>query len=438
MSYIGIINSEKEITEEMVKLLLKENIKNYQILSQENEIVDFINFELPDLLIINFSDQNINIESIMEMIHRDTWMNNFGIIGIFDQDHIKEEEIIRANPDFNILVLLDKMKFKIFLTKCIKIILKNRQLVINRDFSGKFFDKDVGSFEIENDIFAVSIYSCLASSMLSIRGLIKPESKMHLQLVLSELMINAIEHGNCGITYDEKTEFLEKGGNIIELVAEKCKDPIVTTKRVRVEWDITNDKSIFIIRDEGSGFDIFSLKAKIEKGGAYALHGRGLRMASLFTERLAYNRKGNAVLIQIRHEEGVFLRTPEGFLSEEVINIKKGEIVCKEGELSDSLFYISSGRYIVLHDNKKVGCLDPSDIFMGEMSFFLNNERNATVIAETDGVIINIPRNNFIKIIKKYPQYGLFLAKLLSRKLARSNISSAKLQNNLDSLRSLI
>ena len=65
---------------------------------------------------------------------------------------------------------------------------------------------------------------------------------------------------------------------------------------------------------------------------------------------------------------------------------------------------------------------------MGEMSFFLNNERSATVVAESDCILVKVPRKNFIQIIKKYPQYGLFLAKLLSRKLARANTKSAELQ----------
>jgi CRP-like cAMP-binding protein len=148
--------------------------------------------------------------------------------------------------------------------------------------------------------------------------------------------------------------------------------------------------------------------------------------------------KGNAVLVQIKHEKDASREAPEGFSGEEMLYMKKGNIVCKEGEIGDSLYYISSGRYSVWHRDKIVGTLDPSDIFMGEMSFFLNNERSATVIAETDGIMIKVPRKNFIDIIKKYPQYGLFLSKLLSRKLARANIASAELQSGLASAKTSV
>ncbi|MCL2480128.1 MAG: cyclic nucleotide-binding domain-containing protein [Spirochaetaceae bacterium] len=435
MGYIGIVNSDEEIGTQIIRLLKEDNIANYKILTCEEEIIEFISFELPDLVIINFSDPNLNIESIMEQISQDIWVNNFGIIGIHDQEKITEEAVMKKYIEFNILTLLDTLLYKIVLTKCAKIILENKQLLFNKGLSEKFFDKDAGSLKIGNDPLTVSIYAGLTSSMLIQKSLVKPESRMHIQLVFSELIINAIEHGNCGITFDEKTDFLESGGNIIDLIVKKNEDPVIAAKKVSIEWEMSKDKSIFIIRDEGTGFNVFTLKDKIKKEGAYALHGRGVKMASLFAERLAYNKKGNAVLVQIRHDRDISPKAPDSLASEEVIDVKKGDIVCKEGEFGDSLYYISSGKYSVWHANKKVGELDPADIFIGEMAFFLNNERSATVVAELHGRIIKISRKNFIRIIKKYPQYGLFLVKLLSEKIVRANIANAGLQNSLTNMK---
>ncbi|MCL2706137.1 MAG: cyclic nucleotide-binding domain-containing protein [Spirochaetaceae bacterium] len=438
MGYIGIVNSDEVISNQIIKLLKKDEVVNYKILTNEEEIIEFISFELPELVIINFSDPNLDIESIMEQISRDIWVNNFGIIGIYDQEKVSEEAVMKKYMEFNILTLLDNILYKIVIAKCAKIILENKQLLFNKGFSEKFFDKDAGSLKIENDPFTVSIYAGLTSSMLTQKSLVKPESRVHIQLIFSELLINAIEHGNCGITFDNKTKFLNTGGNIIDLILKKNKDPLISGKKVSIEWEMSRDKSTFIIRDEGEGFNVVKLKDKIKKEGVYALHGRGIKMASLFAERLAYNRKGNAVLVQIRHDKDIVPKAPESLSSEEIIDVKKGDIVCKEGEFGDSLYYISSGKYSVWHANKKVGELDPSDIFIGEMAFFLNNERSATVVVETNGRIIKISRKNFIQIIKKYPQYGLFLVKLLSVKIVRANIANAGLQNTLTKMKPAI
>jgi CRP-like cAMP-binding protein len=55
------------------------------------------------------------------------------------------------------------------------------------------------------------------------------------------------------------------------------------------------------------------------------------------------------------------------------------------------------------------------------MAFLLNNARSATVVADTPGQVIRIPRKSFIEVVKNYPQYSIFLSKILAQKLVRSN-----------------
>ena len=47
------------------------------------------------------------------------------------------------------------------------------------------------------------------------------EGKFLLQTSLMEMLLNALEHGNCNITYNEKTHWLESGHDILELIAEE-------------------------------------------------------------------------------------------------------------------------------------------------------------------------------------------------------------------------
>ena len=52
---------------------------------------------------------------------------------------------------------------------------------------------------------------------------------------------NGIEHGNCGVSYDEKTDFMLNGGSVVELVAEKCRIKRIAQKMVRLEWETRAD-----------------------------------------------------------------------------------------------------------------------------------------------------------------------------------------------------
>lgn len=428
MSLIGIVSSDTRINEiinsEFQRHKSKEHILSF--LSEEKAIMEFLNFDLPEIVIINFSDTAIDLSSIMQNVQEDAWLHNFGIVGIYDSGRHDEEELLKEYKDLNVLAMIDHNRIGSHIVRSIQIINQNRQIIFQRDLTEKLVDRLTGSFTIENDILAVSVYASMAATMLAQRGFISPDAKMHLQLCLSELIVNGVEHGNCGISFEEKSTALEAGKSVVELVNEKCRDPHVAEKRVYLEWEIQDAQTKFIIKDEGEGFNVLGLKEKVEKEGPYSLHGRGIKMARLFAHKLFYNKKGNKVYIIVNHEHAATKKTPEGFSSEEVLQIKPGDTVFKEMESSDFLYYISSGRFSVYSNNRLIGRLGPEDIFMGEMSFLLNNRRSATVIAETEARLVKISRRAFVSVVKQYPHYGIFLSKLIARKLVRANIRNSR------------
>jgi anti-sigma regulatory factor (Ser/Thr protein kinase) len=282
-----------------------------------------------------------------------------------------------------------------------------------------------GSFTIDNDIVAVPLYAGIGATILSQRGVINPDSKMHLQLALAELIVNAIEHGNCGISYDEKTKALDEGISAMDLIAQKCRDPVIQAKKVSFLWEIKAGRSIFIIHDQGEGFDVKAHLEKVAHQDKYSLHGRGIRMAASLSTELKYNAKGNQVALIIKHDDSVEHEVPVGFSKEQIVTVKTGDTVIKEGDPSDYLYYISSGTYDVYHKDVKVGFLSPQDIFMGEMSFLLNQHRSATIKAASPGKLILLTQKALVNVIREYPHYGIFLSKLLAKRLVRSNDRNA-------------
>jgi anti-sigma regulatory factor (Ser/Thr protein kinase) len=432
MSLLGIINSDPAL-----KKILNISFSaapNYDLkfFSEKEEIFEFLNYDLPELVIVNFSDPSIDIEKIVSHIKGDKRILNFGIIGLFSHEKNNEESLLEKYKDINVLTLLDSSRIRSHLVKNVQIIEQNYQIIFQQEFTRNLLDNASGAFTINNDLLAVPLYAGIGATMLAQRGFINPDSKMHLQLALGELIVNAVEHGNCGITYEEKTEGMERRLSVVELVAERCKDPAIMAKKVEFQWEIRNDRSIFTIRDEGKGFNVKAHLKKIAQQDMLSLHGRGIRMAASFSHELRYNNKGNQVMLTVKHNSTAENEVPVGFSQEQIVTVKKGDMVLKENEPSDYLYYISSGKYNVYHKRKLVGTLSPQDIFMGEMSFLLNQRRSASVRAESAGKLILLTRKTFISIIRNYPYYGIFLSKLLAKRLVRSNdrnaILTAKIQ----------
>ena len=436
MSVLGTLNSDPIIKEQIELALTGDAKKQYTLkfLSDEADILDFLNYDLPEIVLINFSDPNIDVNKILTYIKDDKWLLNFGIIGLYSQKNFDEETILNKYQAVNLLALLNTYRIPSHLKKNIEIIEENYQIIFQRDFSQSLMESSSGSFTIENDLLAVPLYASLSATLLSQRGLINHDTKVHLQLAMSELIVNAIEHGNCGITYDEKTEKMEKGLSAVDLVAEKCQDPTIRDKRVDLQWEIQSDYSIFTISDEGAGFNVREYLQKLSSKDPYSLHGRGIQMASKHSHKLIYSEKGNRVKLVSNHDATVEREIPLGFSREKVVYVKPGDIVLKENEVGDYLYYIVSGKYTVYYNEMPVGDLSSKDIFMGEMSFLLNQRRSASVRAVTSGKLILLTRKTFINVIREYPHYGIFLSKLLAKRLVRSNDQNARLLEQAEKL----
>ncbi|HAK46470.1 MAG TPA: cyclic nucleotide-binding protein [Spirochaeta sp.] len=429
MKVLGIISSDKTLNKLINQTYELWEKKSYKpvFITSEDEIYEFINYELPEIVVINFSDPNIPLESLIERLEDDAWLHYFGIIGLYNQDDVDEDILLERLKKINVLTLLNDFRIRSHLMKSIEIIRDNYQIIFQRGFASKIMESSSGSFTIPNDIFAVPIYAGIAATSLAQSGKINPDKKMHLQLALAELIVNGIEHGNCEVNYDEKTEFMENGGSVVELVAEKCRNRKTARKKVHFDWETRNDLTKYVIRDEGPGFDVEGLNKILRTQDDFALHGRGIRMARNLSRELYYNNEGNQVTIIIEHEEQDLQPFPIRFRKEEILEVERNDIIVREGEASDYLYYIASGKYYVYHRRKRVGELNQNDIFMGEMAFLLSNKRNGTIKAADKGKLIKISRKAFVTLVRDYPYYGIFLSRLLARRLARSNEQNAQL-----------
>ncbi|HUX36401.1 MAG TPA: cyclic nucleotide-binding domain-containing protein [Rectinemataceae bacterium] len=209
------------------------------------------------------------------------------------------------------------------------------------------------------------------------------------------------------------------------MIRKKNLDPAIKARKVRVEYTISPDRSDFSIEDEGDGFDWRARLAK--KADEPGLHGMGISMARHYVQDLSYNERGNKVGFGVEHRRATTNTMPRIFSQAQEIQVRDGEYILQEGEESDFLYYIVSGRFYVYSRGKLISSLSPDDIFLGEMSFLLSNRRSATVVARGPASLVKISKQDFVNMIKENPHYGIFLARLLAQRLAKLNARTARL-----------
>lgn len=116
---------------------------------------------------------------------------------------------------------------------------------------------------------------------------------------LTELLVNAVEHGNLGITYEEKSR-LNNPVDWTHEVQRRLDLPENAGKYAEVSFERTETSIRFLIRDRGPGFD-WKRYLHVDPQRAFDTHGRGIAMANrLSFSHLEYRGCGNEVVGTVR------------------------------------------------------------------------------------------------------------------------------------------
>jgi CheY-like chemotaxis protein len=383
------------------------------------DALEYLSLEMPDLVLVDFSDPHFDGFTLLERMMQDAWLLHSSVIALCgdDEDTAERLETMRGA---NIVIHLHIEDLERRLPTVLDIVGKNKRILFQRMIGGDL-QTFSGSYQLANDTIEANCYVNLVCNYLYSASKIDAEGKMSVHLALTEMLLNAIEHGNCGITYEEKGAWLEDGGSMSALIERKCADPAIRAKRVQFEYTISPTQSSFHIRDEGPGFDWRTQKDAAHAERTHDLHGRGIRMTRKYTKNLRYNEQGNEVFFEVEHARDCVNAMPAAFENLAPVPVHSGDVIFREGESGGFLYFIAKGTFDVLVQGATVDTLSADDIFMGEMSFLRNNRRSATVRATGDGKLLRISKRDFVAAIKRKPHYALFLSRLLAQRLQRRN-----------------
>ncbi|PIE86359.1 MAG: hypothetical protein CSA05_00900 [Bacteroidia bacterium] len=115
-----------------------------------------------------------------------------------------------------------------------------------------------------------------------------------IKIGLSELLTNAIEHGNLEISSQEKTEALDEN-RLNELYKQRQKEPKFSARFVSVDLKLDTKSAEWIIADEGKGFNFTSIPDPTRGRNVLGLNGRGIFISRFQFNELEYMGQGNIV-----------------------------------------------------------------------------------------------------------------------------------------------
>ncbi len=269
----------------------------FVLLDLKNEVADIANFAMPpvffDLLegeIVKIASNNLPIMRIMEgfkIEHRGLEGLNKMLImsdGFFDpayQERIEDE--------------FRTASFKSQLLKSLSELVKSQE-----DDSTIIFVKRIGcvprlikTFTIQSKLDEVQSLTTEVEELLLGQQM---DIIFTTELInaLSELLMNAYEHGSLNITYQQKNRLM-KTGNYEEYLIEAEK---AVNKKIQVTLETFREReNTFLclkVTDEGDGFDTAIIKETVQD--LELLHYRGIKIVRGLVDEIYYNEKGNEVI----------------------------------------------------------------------------------------------------------------------------------------------
>jgi CheY-like chemotaxis protein len=115
---------------------------------------------------------------------------------------------------------------------------------------------------------------------------------------LLELLLNAVEHGNLAITYEDKSRLMYEG-QWTEEINRRLDAPEFRDREVAVTFSRNAEEFTLTIQDQGDGFD-WREYLEFNPRRAFDSHGRGIAIARKMSfDSVEYHGNGNTVIAKV-------------------------------------------------------------------------------------------------------------------------------------------
>jgi len=268
------------------------NLEGYEVraaVNGEEGLAEYKSFD-PDIIISDIQMPVMDGLEMLNILRRDKSDTIFIITTAFgSEDYAIEALRLGAN---NYLKKPIKRKSLMGLINKYKLIIDSHTLA--KVAQGELVKKDM-TLEFRTDINHIP---AIIGQLVSELGVKLDDSEVtNIELGLDELITNSVEHGNLGITFDEKVE-ASNNNTILELYAEKMKNKKLAKRKIKVKYKLRPKYIEWLITDEGKGFDWKLIPDPTKGAQLMELIGRGIFITNFLFNEMEYLGKGNKVRVR--------------------------------------------------------------------------------------------------------------------------------------------
>jgi len=305
---VNSLNKSKEEIEEAHRLLSVSEEK-YRLLVEGSSDIVFTLDENLNFITANFAIANelrLNPDRIqglnfLELIFKDEREQHVSALLVKEKldEFMRDKKPIVFRASFFSPIITEPKEMQVHL-EYINISGKNEIL---GKASNVLDDSLLKYFESEKQRYSIGNYLITADEIThritrNLKKYLDQGSIKIIQIALREIIINAIEHGNLGVTFEDKSDSM-MNDNYFDIIRARQLEPQNLEKKVHIDYSINSERVIYIIADEGEGFNYeqFTMASQNEVNENFLAHGRGISMTKSAFDDVSYNKKGNHVML---------------------------------------------------------------------------------------------------------------------------------------------
>ncbi|RLD61521.1 MAG: hypothetical protein DRI95_14130 [Bacteroidetes bacterium] len=286
---ILIVEDDYGSREYLLNLITLEGYDVRAAVNGEEGLAEYKSFD-PDIIISDIQMPVMDGLQMLNILRQDKSDTIFIITTAYgSEDYAIDALRLGAN---NYLKKPIKRKSLIGLIDKYKLIVESHKLT--KKAEGNLLKKDI-TLEFRTDINHIpSIISQLVFEL----GVKLDDSEItNIELGLDELITNSVEHGNLGITFDEKV-VASNDNTMLQLYAEKMKIKEFATRKIKVKYKLRKKYCEWTIIDQGKGFDWKLIPDPTKGAQLMELNGRGIFITHFLFDKMEYLGKGNKVRVR--------------------------------------------------------------------------------------------------------------------------------------------
>ena len=147
-------------------------------------------------------------------------------------------------------------------------------------------------FVLDNDVTIITdLVSHLEASITQLKS-VDETALIQVGVALREALVNAVYHGNLELSSKLREE---EGNRYDELYALRRTELPYRVRRVHVTARQTPTEVVYVISDEGPGFDPSGLPDPTDPAQIEMVSGRGLLLIRTFMDEVTHNERGNEI-----------------------------------------------------------------------------------------------------------------------------------------------